>query len=329
MENASFGRAWNASTDPRGERAGDVVDDDQLAGDAPRPGDQRLPSRAELGGLGLRATRAARRRTSRTTPRPRPRAVGDVVEVDADRGQVVEHLAGAVEVGVDGAGQRAVVLERVERGLGHRVDRVRADEGVDVERVGVVGVLGRRRRPQRPLHPGAPGGQRLPAVAREALEEQLVGELGVGHRRLAPQGERLVGADRVEPRSTSVSTRLTKNDATLDDRRQVALAGLEARRGRPRSPRRSARRLNSSVTLMLLALGDHLLDRRAGPRRCRGSSRTGWARRCARAAGGRRRWCRRCRGRGWVRPRPTRSRRRRRSRRRPAAGWRARRGCRW
>ena len=96
---------------------------------------------------------------------------------------------GLVEAGVDGAGHRAVVEEVGDRLVGHGVHRVGADEGVDVGEVGVGRVLGRGRRPQRALHLGARGGQGLPAGPGEALGEELVGQLGLGHRGLAPERE--------------------------------------------------------------------------------------------------------------------------------------------
>jgi hypothetical protein len=117
----------------------------------------------------------------------------------ADGGQPVEHVLRLVDAVVDGAGQRADRLEVVERRLRHRVDRVGTDEGVDVERLGVRRVLGGRRRPQRSLDVGAPGGQRLPPGPAERLLEQPVGELPLGDGGLAPQGQRLVGADGLEP----------------------------------------------------------------------------------------------------------------------------------
>src|SRR4051794_10282389 len=45
----------------------------------------------------------------------------DVVHVDADRGEPAHHLGCLVHAGVDGAGQRAVVGERGDGGLGQGV----------------------------------------------------------------------------------------------------------------------------------------------------------------------------------------------------------------
>ena len=61
-------------------------------------------------------------------------------------------------------------------GVGHGVDGVGTDQGVDVGEVGVGRVLGGGRRPQRALHPGPLGGQRLPPGPGEPLEEQGVGQ---------------------------------------------------------------------------------------------------------------------------------------------------------
>ena len=48
-------------------------------------------------------------------------------------------LLGGVDVGVDAASQRAVVGERLDRRVGQRVDGVRADQLVDVQRSGYRG----------------------------------------------------------------------------------------------------------------------------------------------------------------------------------------------
>jgi len=58
--------------------------------------------------------------------------VPDVVHVDPHRAQVAHDAGRRTYVGVDGAGDGAVVLERGDGGLGHRVDRAGADEAVDV-----------------------------------------------------------------------------------------------------------------------------------------------------------------------------------------------------
>src|SRR5258708_14111398 len=71
----------------------------------------------------------------------------DVAHVDADGGQLPKDAPPLVETLVHGALEPAMVLEVVERLIGHRVHGLGADEVVDVQRVGVLGVLRRRRRP--------------------------------------------------------------------------------------------------------------------------------------------------------------------------------------
>ena len=154
------------------------------------------------------------------------------------------HGLGLVDVGVDRAGQRAVVGERLDRRVGHRVDGVRPDQLVDVQRVRVVRVLRRRARPQRALDRApraASASQRAPL---NVSPEQLVGELALGDRRLAAQRQRLGVPIASSRRSTSVSTREMKKLATLATVERSAPGGgvgLEARRGRRPSPRGSAR----------------------------------------------------------------------------------------
>jgi hypothetical protein len=91
-----------------------------------------------------------------------------------------------------------VVFEGGDGGLGQGGDGVGADQAVDVDGVGVGGVLGRGRGPKGPLGPGSAGGQRRPTGAAEAVSEQPVGQLGLGHRRPALEGEGLAGAEVVQ-----------------------------------------------------------------------------------------------------------------------------------
>src|SRR5450759_4244156 len=67
------------------------------------------------------------------------------------------------------------------------VHSVRADELLDVVRVGVARVLGRRAGPQRALSAGAVLAQLVPSSSAEELLEVLVRDLRVGDRRLAIQ----------------------------------------------------------------------------------------------------------------------------------------------
>ena len=156
----------------------------------------------------------------------------DVVHVDAECDESSHRVARVVDVGVDGAGQLAVILERGDGRLGERVDRVGPDQAVDVERVGVGRVLGRGRRPQGPLQVRAERGEAVPAITGEALAEQLVGEFGLRDRGAAPRGFGVRRSPMASRRwSTSVSTRLTKNDATL-----CTVDGVAAGRGERLEP---------------------------------------------------------------------------------------------
>ena len=106
--------------------------------------------------------------------------IGDVVHVDASRGQRCPCGFGLVDIGVDATPHRAVIGECFERRLGQGVDRVGSDELVDVEHIGVRRILGTRRCPQRALDPGTAARECLPARPREHLGEHLVGELALG-----------------------------------------------------------------------------------------------------------------------------------------------------
>src|SRR3954454_5120999 len=111
--------------------------------------------------------------------------VSYIGHVDADTGEVGEHPARLVHSLVDGALEPTVILEVVEGLIRHRVHRLRSDEFVHVQGVGVGRVLGGRRRPQRTLYGRTLGGQRLPPIGGEPLLEQRVGQLGVRHGGLA------------------------------------------------------------------------------------------------------------------------------------------------
>ena len=95
----------------------------------------------------------------------------DVVDVDAERGQLVEHLRRRRRSMPATVSPRisAVVGDRLQRRLRHRVDRARRDQLDDVHRVGVRRVLDAGRGPQRPLRLGARRRQRLPPVGGEHL----------------------------------------------------------------------------------------------------------------------------------------------------------------
>ena len=122
--------------------------------------------------------------------------VGHVAQVDAGGAQRLE--VGGRVLGGGGARDVALAGGRLQRRERHRVDRVGADQPVDVERVGVGRVLDAGRRPQRALHRAAGGAQRGELVAVEDAPERLVGGARVGEPRaplevLAPErGEPLV-----------------------------------------------------------------------------------------------------------------------------------------
>src|SRR3954447_9092008 len=66
-------------------------------------------------------------------------------------GQFVHMLMGEVQIPIDRAGHGAVIEEGLNRLAWHGVDRLRTDQGVDIERVGIVRVLGASAGPERPL----------------------------------------------------------------------------------------------------------------------------------------------------------------------------------
>src|SRR3954469_18373222 len=81
---------------------------------------------------------------------------GDPVDRDAEPLDAVEQRGrGRLRAGDGVAPDDAVVRDRVQRGLGHRVDDARDDELLDVPRVVVGLVLDAGRRPERPLRVGA------------------------------------------------------------------------------------------------------------------------------------------------------------------------------
>ena len=55
-----------------------------------------------------------------------------IVHVDTYRGQPAHDVGRGIDVGVNGPGERAVILERGDGRLGQGVDGVGTDEAVDV-----------------------------------------------------------------------------------------------------------------------------------------------------------------------------------------------------
>ncbi len=86
-----------------------------------------------------------------------------------------QHLLGVAAVGRHRLADLAVVGEGVQGRLGHRVDRERRGEALDVEGVGGVGVLGPGARPEQPLRPRALVHQPLRARRVEQLAVAGVG----------------------------------------------------------------------------------------------------------------------------------------------------------
>src|SRR5207248_11001189 len=97
-------------------------------------------------------------------------------------GELTHDAARALDClgGIDGSGNPAVVLERLERRRRHRVDGVGTDQFLDVADVAVARVLGAGTGPQRPLYLATLVGERRPLAAREDLLEAGVGEPRIG-----------------------------------------------------------------------------------------------------------------------------------------------------
>ena len=162
---------------------------------------------------------------------PSRSSVGDdVVVVDPGLGDPLEDPLRLVEVPLERGRDLAVVLERLDRLLGHRVHGLGADQLLDVHHVAVLRVLRRGRGPEAALRACAPFAcQRLPALAREELLVALVGELRVRDRELALQlGGR---TDLVEP---PVGLGVDARDEEAGDRRDRA--GVAAALDEPLEP---------------------------------------------------------------------------------------------
>ena len=91
-----------------------------------------------------------------------------------------------------------MVAEGVHRRDRQGVDRFGPDQLIDVENVGVSRVLGPGRRPEGPLHARPADRKRCEGLPAEDLLEAAIGELGIGDRRLATEGKRVLGADRLQ-----------------------------------------------------------------------------------------------------------------------------------
>ncbi|MGY4314565.1 hypothetical protein ACVWW1_003892 [Bradyrhizobium sp. JR3.5] len=126
--------------------------------------------------------------------------LGDRIERDAGLLQLLQHVAGVLDILLEAVADLAVVAEGIEGCRRHGVDGIGANQLLDIEHVAIVLVLGAGRSPQQPLRLGALGRELVPARAREQALVVLVGELCIGDRDLALQGReplllgRVVGA---------------------------------------------------------------------------------------------------------------------------------------
>ena len=117
--------------------------------------------------FGLRVRRAARRSSSGSWLTPSRSSLSATSSRSTPTAASPSHAACAcVDIGVDPPGQGAVIDERLDGGVGQRVDRVGADQLVDVQRVGIGGVLRRGAGPQRPLHALRPWRPARPTAGR-------------------------------------------------------------------------------------------------------------------------------------------------------------------
>ncbi len=104
-------------------------------------------------------------------------------------------MAGTIDVlGQLTLGHVAVIEEGVDGRRRHRIDRVRADQRLDVEHVRILRVLGAGARPQDPLWAGALCGHIGKRVRLEDLLIPLICKLGVGDCSFAPLRHGLIGA---------------------------------------------------------------------------------------------------------------------------------------
>ena len=174
-----------------------------------------------------------------------------------------------LDVGIDAAGERAVVGEGLDGGLGQRVHRVGADQLVDVQRVGVGRVLGRRARPTAAagrVHPV----RRAPPSGARRMPRGTAGRRACPGRRLPCRAAPSASSEPIASRrrSTSVSTRLMKKLATLAtfDRsaRGVGAYSLETGDVGLHHPR-VAVEAEDQRDVDVASLGDHLLDRAGRP----------------------------------------------------------------
>ena len=115
------------------------------------------------------------------------KVISDFVHVDADGGQLAHHLLGAGQFLEQTGTDLAMLFEGHHGLLGHGVDRLWADQLLDVHHVAVVRVFGSGAGPETSLDPGVLAAQRLKFRLVEDSLERLVGQLRVRDSRLAEQ----------------------------------------------------------------------------------------------------------------------------------------------
>ena len=113
----------------------------------------------------------------------------DVAEVDRGR-QTLHDASGFREVAGKGLPHGAVILEELQRLRRQRVDRVRADQRIHVQHIGVRRIFGARAGPQETLGLGSGGGNGAPPLPVQQVAEPRVGELRVRDRDFPAHGRR-------------------------------------------------------------------------------------------------------------------------------------------
>jgi len=117
------------------------------------------------------------------------------IDRNADTGECVHDRARRGDILIEAGARPTMITMRIHRRRRHRVDRVGADQLIDIEDVAVGLVLGPGTRPQEPLCLRALLRKALPAFVSVDLFVELIGELGIGDRHLAlePLQPRLLG----------------------------------------------------------------------------------------------------------------------------------------
>ena len=219
-----------------------------------------------------------------------------------------------------------MVLEGLDRLLGHRVHGVRADQLLDVEHVAVGGVLRRGRGPEAALRPGALAARGTPSARRRTPPASARRRASRSRPRACPRGRcGRAPRDACRSRCRRARRRSWRPSAPSRDRRRRR-RGARARGGTPRRPRGSGqgedqRHVDRAPCAMESSIA---AEARLGRRDLHVEVRAVDPRVEAHRLGER---APRGRRRASGRPPATRSRRARPSAPRPAAAGRTRRGC--